>query len=179
MTQTILHSSRSDEWYTPAWLIYAIKTVLGDIDFDPASCEYANRCVDAASYLTAKDNGLETEWPMMPSTVFCNPPSGGRERLAKKFWEKLIQYRESGSLDHAIFIAFSVEQLQTSQSCPVPMTKFPLCIPKKRVKFVSPGGDFNNPTHSQAVIYVPGITNNTSKFVDMFECIGSVLYPYP
>jgi hypothetical protein len=153
--------------------------VLDQIDFDPASCEQGNKRVGAISYLTEGDDGLVAVWPRLPTTVFCNPPSGGRKSLAKKFWSRLLEYRNAGFLEHAIFIAFSVEQLQTSQSLPVAMTEFPLCIPKRRVKFISPNGDYNSPTHSQAIIYVPGITNNTSKFVNVFSDIGSVLYPYP
>ena len=43
------HSS-NDEWYTPAFIVETARAVLGCIDLDPASCEYANRVVQAGRY---------------------------------------------------------------------------------------------------------------------------------
>ena len=42
------------EWYTPPYIIEKAKLVLGTIDLDPASCEYANRTVGASKIYTAE-----------------------------------------------------------------------------------------------------------------------------
>ena len=52
-----LNSSKSPEWFTPACYIKAVREVLSSIDLDPASCEAANRIVQARCYFTAADNG--------------------------------------------------------------------------------------------------------------------------
>lgn len=46
-TTSVLGSSESDEWYTPAPYIEATHAVLGGIDLDPASCGAANDVVRA------------------------------------------------------------------------------------------------------------------------------------
>jgi hypothetical protein len=53
----LLNSSASAEWFTPPRYIEAVREVLGAIDLDPASCESANRIVQATRYFTAADNG--------------------------------------------------------------------------------------------------------------------------
>lgn len=179
MTQTILHSSRSDEWYTPSYIIQLTTKVLGSIDLDPASCEIANQIVKASRYIDKEEDGLTTSWGNLPVSLFLNPPSGKQEgkSLLKDFWERLLLHRSTGMIEHAIFMGFSLEQLQTTQSCSTPIAAFPICIPSKRVKFVSPSGDFNNPTHGQVIAYLPGLTNKTSLFYETFGELGICLSP--
>ena len=52
------------ERYTPAFYIEAAREVLGAIDLDPASCEMAQRTVQATEFLTAQSDpdGLNREW---------------------------------------------------------------------------------------------------------------------
>ena len=178
MTQILL-SSRTDEWYTPQWLIDKCNKVLGPIDLDPASSELANETIQARKIFTRERGGLSNDWPDIPSTVFLNPP-GGRPSLTKPFWDKLIEYRNSGLLVHAIFIGFSLEQLQTTQlGCTDSIADYPICIPKRRVKYVSPTGEFNSPTHGTVIAYVPGLQNSTSRFVLEFSEVGRCMFPYP
>lgn len=177
----ILHSSRSDEWYTPLHIIELSRDVLGTIDLDPASCEFANKTVRAKKYFDIVSNGLESSWGSVPTNIFINPPSGKSKdsniSLMKRFWEKLLDHKQSGLLEQAIFIGFSLEQLQTTQSCVQSIGEFPICIPAKRVRFVSPAGNFNSPTHGQVIAYVPGLQNNTSKFYNVFSELGVVMSP--
>ncbi len=53
---------RSNEWYTPSYIIEAARQVLGSIDLDPASCALANQTVKAAKYFTVDDDGLAQSW---------------------------------------------------------------------------------------------------------------------
>jgi ParB family chromosome partitioning protein len=178
MTQALL-SSKTDEWYTPSYLIELSREVLGSIDLDPASCEYANQTVKAKRFIDSLEDGLAADWSGFPVSVFLNPPSGKSQgkSLMKQFWEKLLKFRESGMLQHAIFIGFSLEQLQVTQNCSQAIGDFPLCIPSKRVKFLSKEGTFNSPTHGQVITYLPGITNNTSKFYEVFSPLGTCMSP--
>lgn len=173
-------SSRSDEWYTPDWLVDLVHQVLPTIDLDPASCEQANSHIRAKRIITKEQDALSTTWATSPATVYLNAPGG---KIANKssvaiYWQKLMDLRERGLLSEAIFMGFSLENLQVTQglSC-LSMADFPLVIPAKRIKFVSPAGAFNAPTHSNVIVYVPGIENNTSTFKAVFSAVGAVLHP--
>lgn len=167
------HSSESALWYTPSDIIEAARTVLGSIDFDPASDSKANETVMATRFLTANGDRWGT-WPV-DQCIWINPPGGkcsfGRSNQ-KTFWYSLMAYKESLRLRHAIFLAFSIESLQSTQTCEWPMMSFPLCIPRRRIRFVSPTGVKNSPTHANAIIYVPGTKDATQLFMNTFSQFG-------
>lgn len=112
----IKHSSRTDLWYTPMPIINLIREVIGTIDLDPASDLFGNSRIQATKYLTSEDDGLVSEWDPYCS-VYCNPPGGkiGNKSQVGLFWKKLMEYRDSGTLKHAIFMAFSIEAFQSTQ----------------------------------------------------------------
>jgi ParB family transcriptional regulator, chromosome partitioning protein len=175
----IQHSSRTDQWFTPTYLVEKARNVLGMIDLDPASCEQANNTVKATNYFDTDSDGLKSVWGTSPKSIYLNPPGGklGNKSLTRLFWEKLVDFRDQGLLEHAIFMGFSLEQLQTTQNCKVAIGNFPICIPSKRVRFVSPEGTFNSPTHANVICYVPGLTNATSLFVEEFLDVGLHMFP--
>lgn len=76
---SVVQSSETNEWHTPAVYVEAARRVLGGIDLDPASCDEANETVRADTFHTAGDDGLEHAWK---GTVWLNPPYG---RLAGSF----------------------------------------------------------------------------------------------
>lgn len=73
MTANVRHSSSTPEHYTPGHVVEAARATLGEIDLDPASCEAANRVVQAKRYFTKNDNGFIQPWS---GRVFLNPPGG-------------------------------------------------------------------------------------------------------
>jgi hypothetical protein len=179
----IQHSSRTDQWFTPKWLIDKVHQVIPQIDLDPASCDLANQTVKALKYLTEIDDGLQLgNWSNVPVSVFCNPPTGkyiGDLSKTKLFWRKLLQHKRRGLLKEAIYLGFSLEQLQTTQKCVYgAIADYPLCLLEKRVKFVSPEGVFNSPTHANVIAYIPGVEDNTKLFYQTFKHVGSLLQPY-
>lgn len=64
-------SSDSQEWYTPPFVIEAVRRTLGAIDLDP--CADPERTVPAAEHLTEVENGLGRQWS---GRVYMNPPYG-------------------------------------------------------------------------------------------------------
>ena len=126
-----LHSNDSPEWYTPSVFVEAARELMGGIDLDPASHEEANRIVMADHYYTEADNGLLQEWY---GRVFLNPPSG----LVNDFWDLLVTNYTLDNLVEAVWIGYSLEQLQTIQQSSTvfdPMD-YPICITNKRIAFI-------------------------------------------
>lgn len=174
----VQHSSRSDDWYTPQRILELVKQVLGAIDLDPASSCEANLSVEASTYYNEAQDGLTCTW-QPGSSVFLNPPGGkvGNKSKAGLFWKKLMEYREAGSLKDAVFLAFSVEALQSTQrkGCP-PIAAFPFCVPAKRIAFVPADGSKKTaPSHSNMIVYVPGTVDRTELFARVFSELGEVI----
>lgn len=184
----------SAEWYTPREFVLAARDVMGGIDLDPASHVEANVLVGATRIFTAEDNGLNHRWS---GRVFLNPPGG----LVKEFWRKLCREWVS-RVDQAIWIGYSLEQLQTLQHSNArhhPLD-FPLCITKQRIAFVENEAkrlarlakiDVENlvraakgeklkrrseradsPSHANYVTY---LGPNYDRFAEVFEPFGQVV----
>ncbi len=173
----IQHSSRSDEWYTPPAILESVRAVLKQIDFDPASDAFGNAHVKATKYLTKAEDGLVSGWGN-PKTLFLNPPGGkrGNKSLAALFWDRLILQRDYPGIGHAIFMAFSLEQLQTTQGSRYPIAAFPFVVPRRRIRFVQADGTPGKaPSHSNMIVYVPGKVDRREDFRDVFGAMGAVI----
>jgi len=134
-----VHSSATPEHGTPPDVVEASRRVLGRIDLDPASSKVFNEIVRADRYFTKEDDGLAQEWGNPNGiNVFLNSPSGEKGNLAKRFWERLTDEYLRDMVESAIYIGFSIDQLQTLQNTKHggPM-KLPICIPRKRLQFSS------------------------------------------
>ena len=53
----------NNNWYTPARYIEAARTVLGEIDLDPASDARGQSVVQAKQFFTLADHSLLRPWP--------------------------------------------------------------------------------------------------------------------
>lgn len=183
------HSSDSAEWYTPSDYVEAARQVLGVIDLDPASHEEANTIVRAGRFYTAEDNGLVQPWH---GRVFVNPPGGTDargDRLVPQFWQKLVGDWITHQIDAAIWIGFSLEQLQSLQGPHIPSpVNYPLCIPSRRIAFVENAAKQaerfarltalgktpskrSSPSHAGYVCYLGPAT---ATFVRVFRAFGAV-----
>lgn len=176
----IQHSSITDRWFTPPDVLERARQVLGMIDLDPASEDAANEHVWAVNILTELNDGLTCRWPV-DCSVWLNPPGGkrGNKSMTGMFWARLMNYRAAGHLKHGIFMAFSAEAIQNTQGKDQPsVARFPVCIPAKRLRFVSPAGVPGlAPSHSNAIVYVPGLVDKTELFIETFTDLGDVLLP--
>lgn len=173
----IQHSSETDQWFTPIEIINRVKEVLGEINLDPASSIEANKRVGAQNIITVEQNSLISEWS--GGSIFLNPPGGKLKNKSNMvlFWQKLMEHKERGLLKEAIFLAFSLEALQSTQGkdCSS-IGEFTLCIPKKRIAFDKPDGTKGSvPSHSNVIVYIPGTVNNRDKFVKAFETLGIII----
>jgi hypothetical protein len=122
---------QTPEWYTPRPFVDAARLVLGAIDLDPASNREANRIVRARRFYSSR--GELRPWR---GRIFINPPGG----LVVEFWRRMMYEWAIGNLTAAIWIGYSIEQLQTLQGdvddeTPNPI-EFPICVPRRRIPFV-------------------------------------------
>lgn len=128
---TSRHTADNPDWITPAPIVEAARAFLGGIDLDPASDAEAQAIVQAWLYFDEEKDGLQQDWF---GNVFLNPPGG----QVNAFWAKLVEEFRRGKVRQAIWIGYSLEQLQTLQSLhpiPSPMA-FPICVTAKRIAFV-------------------------------------------
>ena len=192
------HLSQSNEHFTPPEIVERARAVLGRIDLDPASCEAANTIVRASRFYDAKENGFTKIWR---GRVFLNPPGGfcdpqGRsvakreamtESSQRAWWFRLARLYDVGRVEAAIFVCFSIELLQTTQTHPY-KTKpldFPICFPKSRVDYIS-GPNMKRgggPPHASCIVFLPlrkrgdDQTTMTERFFSEFSSLGRCIYP--
>lgn len=163
------HTMTTCEWYTPGYIVEPARAALGGvIDLDPASSAKANRTVKAKTFFTEQQDGLEQDWF---GNVFVNAPGGkrGYSSLPLRFWEYLVWNYEEAFIRSAIWIGYSLEQLQTFQSSGTrsPLT-FPICIPKRRIPFEGRG---KSPSHANYISY---LGPDPQLFALAFQSIGEV-----
>jgi hypothetical protein len=128
----VQHLSKSSLWMTPEPILEASRELMGGITLDPASDQEANERVKADFFISSDSLTEDWYWGGEPTqAAFLNPP-GGRGQ-PKAFWNKLLSSWKEEYVGQAIYIAFSLEQLQQNQS----MLDFPVCLPNKRLKYVS------------------------------------------
>lgn len=162
-----LHSSKSVEWYTPPLYIEAVRRVLGSIDLDPASNEYANQIIGAKTFYTQADDGLTKPWP---GRWFCNPPygraAGGKSSQALWTAYGVAQYR-AGISEAGIMLINAA----TGNKWFDPLWDFDLCF-TPRIKFYNRAGRPNQPTHGNVFAY---LGPDGDLFAEVFSRIGVVI----
>jgi hypothetical protein len=178
------HSCDSPEWYTPSPIVEASRKTMGGIDLDPASHAEAADRIGALRYFDEADNGLEQPWH---GRVFLNPPGG----LVAAFWIKMLRELTAGRMTQAVWVGYSLEQLQTLQSqasgWDSPLA-FPMCVPRARLAFIENEAKRqariekliaagktphlkSSPSHGNYITYVGP---HTGAFISAFSPLGQV-----
>lgn len=88
-----------NEWYTPVRFIEAARAALGEIDLDPATCEFAQSRVRAERFFTVEDESLERPWH---GRVFLNPPYA--QPLIGQFVHKLVEEYKTERVTAAVML---------------------------------------------------------------------------
>lgn len=154
----VVNNSGDNEWYTPAEYIEAARTVMGTINLDPASNDFANETVKAETYYTEETNGLAHEWT---GNIWMNPPySGG---VISQFVKKLV---ESDFTQAIVLVNNATDtewfRMLTSKAKAIVFTT-------GRIRFVKRDGAKNTPLQGQAFVY---FGKNRLKFVEVFSRFG-------
>lgn len=80
-SMAVMSSSKSDEWYTPVWLMDRLREEF-NFTLDAAACK-TSHIVDR--YYSIDNDGLSKDWT--GETVFCNPPYSNISKWVQKFSE--------------------------------------------------------------------------------------------
>lgn len=158
----------SNEWYTLPRYIEAARLVLGDIDLDPASCEIANRTVQARRYYTQEENGLEQAWY---GRIWLNPPFGrlsnGTSRI-RLFLDRLVQEYRSGN----IVAAIAMVKADPKQRWFHPLWNYPICFAHDRVYFLRPNARPEKHQFGTAWAY---LGPDETRFTEVFKQFGTIV----
>lgn len=137
-----------DEWYTPPDVIELARGVLGEIDLDPASNLHAQKTVRAKTFWTKDDDSLTREWH---GRVFCNPPYSTTRVSA------------------AIYLVNNCTETGWFQSM---ASRFPFCLPAKRLGFYNRHGAKQAARQGQTIFYTGGAK---ARFSKAFSELGVVV----
>ena len=162
----LIHSSKTNEWYTPARYVEAARQVMGGIDLDPASHELANQIVKAARFFDSSHSGLLEDWH---GRVFLNPPYGKtKNRSNQEIWSTyLVKQYQLGHTTEAVLLVNAVTDRKWFQKLWV----YPICFTDHRIKFYNPTGTPNQPTHGNAFVY---LGQNSAGFIEVFRQFGTI-----
>ena len=154
----VTNNSKDDEWYTPKQYIEAARKVLGTIDLDPASNDFANETVKATTYYTEETDGLAQEWF---GNIWMNPPYS--TALLSQFADKLV------ASDFTQAIVLVNNATETTWFEKMISRASAIVFHKGRIKFVKRDGEHGTPLQGQAFIYYG---DNAERFLEVFEEYG-------
>ncbi len=141
--------AKSDEWYTPEWLLDAFDC---HFDLDPCS-PGENHWVQATKVYTKNDNGLAQDWGN--NLVFMNPPYGGRNEHIP--WLKKF-------LSHGNGIGIVKSDTSTAWFHEYITKMDTLIFTKGRVSFIRPDGTEGSGPGSGSVIF--GIGQEANEILE-------------
>lgn len=154
----VVNNTGDNEWYTPVEYIEAAREVMGSIDLDPASNDFANETVKAGLYYTAETNGLDKEWF---GNIWMNPPYS--TALIKQFAEKLA----TSDFEQAIVLVNNATE--TGWFLQMIKKASAVVFPTGRIRFEKTDRTGNAPLQGQAFIYCG---DNTERFFEVFGKYG-------
>lgn len=148
----------------PDWVEMSRAALGGRIDLDPMSEPLFNEIVRAERIYTAEQDCFGLGWHAR--TVFLNPHGG----LVSEAWRKLTHEHRRGHVGAAIWIGFSMEQLNLlADEVEHPMD-FSMLVVRKRISFL--GEDLKvlgSPTHAN---YIVGMGIPADRFEAAFAGRG-------
>jgi phage N-6-adenine-methyltransferase len=158
------NNSGNNEWFTPPHIIEICRKIMGSIDLDPATTDFANERIKAKVYYTIETNGLDKEWL---GNVYTNPPYS--KNLIKLFVEKIINERKNYNqccvlINNATETKWMQDLVKRCDA---------ICFLKGRVKYLDETGQpKHTPLQGQSIVY---FGYNISKFFEELNGLGVCL----
>lgn len=156
-----------DEWGTPEKYIRLVREVMGAIDLDPASNDYAQQTIRAARYFTREDNGLAQPWT---GRVWLNPPYS--RGLINRFVDKLVSEWWDGNVTEAIVLTHSKSDTKWFRK----LVNCSICYcDAGRIRHNKGEGEGvgNSPPCGSTFFY---FGRDSSVFNDVFRDVGNIMW---
>lgn len=170
------------------------RVVMGSIDFDPYSSEFANEFVQAKHFLTIKDDSINPKEPWEGNTFvfphymrydynteehrYTKSPRFSTTTTSSSMiaFRNLYKFWCQGHVNQAIF---QVPSLQFLSSCQKTLD-FPVCISRSRSYVYRKVDDelMYFPTKPMIYVYLPpkkGVDRAIQKFIDVYTGFGRVI----
>ena len=145
----VINNSGNNEWYTPPEYIELVRRVLGKIDLDPASCEYANKIVKAKQYYNIANDGLKHEWI---GNVWMNPPYS--KAMIGQFVDHFVEeYCVGHILQGIVLVNNATDTVWFSKLSEAASA---IVFPKGRIKFISISREKNTPFKGKLLYILVG-----------------------
>lgn len=157
-----------DEWYTPARYIELVRTVLGEIDLDPASNPHAQKTVRAGRFYTKEDDGLSQPWA---GRVFIGPPYSAA--LVKRFITRLIHEYDAGRVTSAIALVNNCTDTSWCQS--LMRASSATCFTSGRIPFERVDGAKFATRQGQIFALLSGDAETIGRFRTEFSSVGLII----
>jgi phage N-6-adenine-methyltransferase len=155
----------NDEWYTPPYVLEAVRDVLGEIDLDPASSYEAQKRVRANHYFTDAQDALAQHWW---GRIFLNPPYS-RGKIGK-FVDKLLEEINAGRAKEVILLVDNCADTQWFRKAARAATT--VCFTEGRIKFITPEGKApGSPPKGQCFLYYGA---HPERFKNRFQRLGLI-----
>lgn len=156
-----------DYYGTPPELVDMARSVMGDIELDPASCSEANeRFVRAMRFYDEEIDGLRQSWAT--PALWLNPPYSGRGayEFARKFAE------EASGIFQAVVLVNSATGTRAFRylfdSCDA------ICFCNRRIQFLDPSGLRSQSNNSkEQLFFYRG--RRVKRFNSVFCKIGRIV----
>ena len=169
--EATIFSSRSEEYDTPSHILEIARSVLGQIDLDPASNEEAQKNVQAVAYYTKEQDGLKQEWN---GKVWLNPPYGKTEgRSNQELWSQRLK-REylDGNVTEAILLVKAAVGYKWFEEL---FRDWPVCFLRERLSFILEDGNDEGQSKQGTALFYFG--NNFMCFATAFRGLGRIIPP--
>lgn len=153
-----------DDFYTNKAITQAVRSVLGEIDLDPASHPVANKEVRATTIFTSADSGLTRAWF---GRVWLNPPFSQWSHWVRKLSEEWL----TGNVSE-MCVLVATRTLTARYFSPVLSLCSAMCVLAGRFPFWGPKAT-SSPDDGHAVFYFGG---NATLFESVFSELGNVLF---
>lgn len=158
-----MFSSKDDEHYTPADLLWRIVEFYGGmIDLDPCSNSHTEPNTPSSFQYTIEDDGLLQPWF---GNVFVNPPYG---RALSAWAQALIDKRSE--YDQLLFLVPS----RTDTKWYEKLTPYPRLNFRGRLRFLNEGNK-GNPAPFPSVLFYLG--DHPYRFKSHFQDLGEIIIP--
>jgi len=159
-----LHTG-DNESYTPLMYVDSARKVMGSIDVDPASNDYAQSKINANKYFTESNSGLDKDWV---GNVWINPPYA--YPLIGEFIDKLTSEYLNGNCESAVLLTNNSADTKWFHKAGEYATA--ICFTKGRINFYKADDSTTSPTNGQTFFY---FGRDKEKFANEFKQYGMIV----